>query len=580
MTTIVGLLIFALIASIVNYKRNLNVSTNAALTNVNGLTGSYFNNSNFISLVSTRVDPTINFNWGYNSPMNSIEADSFSIRWSGYVKPRYSETYTFYINVDDGVRLWINNQLLIDKWFQQAATEYSGQIPLTANQLYQIKLEYYDEVQAAVIEMRWSSNSQSKEIVPSSQLFTLSQSSAYNKSKGDLNGDGRVDLIDLSILSAKWGTADLTADIDGNGRVDIVELSILANNWGLTITSPTTVVATPTPTNILVNTPTPTNSAILNTFPSQSGKKFFKIPATGDISKLPSGAECAQRIRRTTWEPRPNNKIPNTTKPEPFTLKPWGGVANSDSYGYDRRANSIIQPRIDGNFLPPDSTTDEILQWAACKWGFDEDIARAQAIKESIWYQNTYGDYVPLTSTSPAWYYELYNAKDSSGSYLYRNKTWFKAIEAEVQRKRNAGATNILPESFSLLQIKHRFHQGLGNSITSTAYSADYTYGLWRACYEGWVTYFGDRADTTWKADIANRNASASADDKIMWGCIGSWFSGGWFDSGANNYISNTHPDGGVKEILSERRWEKSYFPCVMEQGKSNSCKIDPVLGY
>ncbi|PLS76840.1 MAG: hypothetical protein CYG59_26950, partial [Chloroflexi bacterium] len=62
----------------------------------------------------------------------SIGVDSFSVRWQGYVVPRYTETYTFYTTNDDGARLWVNGQQLVNDWTSHAARENQGQITLTA----------------------------------------------------------------------------------------------------------------------------------------------------------------------------------------------------------------------------------------------------------------------------------------------------------------------------------------------------------------------------------------------------------------------------------------------------------------
>jgi hypothetical protein len=51
------------------------------------------------------------------------------VRWTGGVKARYSQLYTFHTNTDDGVRLWVNGQLLIDKWVNQAATPGTAPLP-------------------------------------------------------------------------------------------------------------------------------------------------------------------------------------------------------------------------------------------------------------------------------------------------------------------------------------------------------------------------------------------------------------------------------------------------------------------
>lgn len=136
-----------------------------------GLKGEYYDNKDLTNLKLARTDATVNFDWGSGSPDSSIAADTFSARWTGRVQPLYSQTYTFYTYTDDGVRLWVNNQLIIDKWVDQAPREWSGTIDLTAGQKYDIMMEYYENGGGAVARLSWSSASQAKQIIPQSQLY-------------------------------------------------------------------------------------------------------------------------------------------------------------------------------------------------------------------------------------------------------------------------------------------------------------------------------------------------------------------------------------------------------------------------
>jgi YD repeat-containing protein len=136
-----------------------------------GLTGEYYDNDDFTGYKLTRIDPTVNFDWGSNSPDPSIGNDFFSVRWTGMVVPRYSETYTFYTTTDDGVRLWIDGQTIIDKWVDQGPTEWTGQVYLEAGRAYSIRMEFYEHWGGATAKLSWSSASQAKEIVPQSQLY-------------------------------------------------------------------------------------------------------------------------------------------------------------------------------------------------------------------------------------------------------------------------------------------------------------------------------------------------------------------------------------------------------------------------
>ncbi|MEA5466743.1 PA14 domain-containing protein [Leptothoe sp. PORK10 BA2] len=138
----------------------------------NGLKAEYYNNKNFTDLKLTRTDATVNFDWKGGSPDRTIGQDTFSTRWTGQIEPRYSETYTFETTSDDGVRLWVNNKLIIDKFFNQASTRRKGTITLEAGKRYDIRMDYYEDKGGAVAALRWSSNSQAREIVPQSQLYS------------------------------------------------------------------------------------------------------------------------------------------------------------------------------------------------------------------------------------------------------------------------------------------------------------------------------------------------------------------------------------------------------------------------
>ncbi|MBD2518702.1 PQQ-dependent sugar dehydrogenase [Nostoc sp. FACHB-973] len=137
-----------------------------------GLKAEYYDNIDFTNLKVTRTDAKVDFIWGNGSPDPLIGADTFSARWTGQVEAKYSETYNFYTSTDDGVRLWVNNKLLIDKFVDQSTTQHSGSIALVAGQKYDIKLEYYENGYTAVSQLSWSSASQTKEIIPQSQLYS------------------------------------------------------------------------------------------------------------------------------------------------------------------------------------------------------------------------------------------------------------------------------------------------------------------------------------------------------------------------------------------------------------------------
>ncbi|MBK8967538.1 MAG: PQQ-dependent sugar dehydrogenase [Lewinellaceae bacterium] len=118
-----------------------------------------------------RIDSTINFMWNDAAPDPALPSDYFTVRWMGFVQPLYSEMYTFSVRSDDGCRLWINDQLVIDQWVPQATTEHSGQIQLTGGKKYRIRLEYLEIGGGANVALFWQSQHQLLEIVPKRQLY-------------------------------------------------------------------------------------------------------------------------------------------------------------------------------------------------------------------------------------------------------------------------------------------------------------------------------------------------------------------------------------------------------------------------
>ena len=136
-----------------------------------GLLGDYFNDRFLTVQVLSREDPAIDFDWGGGSPDPLIAPDNFSVRWCGKIRPQFNETYTFYVTVDDGVRLWINGQTVVDAWLVQAPTQWIGSIALTADQLVDIQVEYYQNGGGALVRVEWESASQPRQIVPQDRLY-------------------------------------------------------------------------------------------------------------------------------------------------------------------------------------------------------------------------------------------------------------------------------------------------------------------------------------------------------------------------------------------------------------------------
>ena len=138
-----------------------------------GLYGVYFDAKDLSHRKATRTDATINFDWGGGAPHSGIGPDNFSIRWTGWVEPKASAAYSFHTVSDDGVRLWVDDKLIIDEWIDQGATKHTSTstIQMTAGHKYDIKLEYFQHGGAASVKLFWSAPGLAEEIIPSNHLY-------------------------------------------------------------------------------------------------------------------------------------------------------------------------------------------------------------------------------------------------------------------------------------------------------------------------------------------------------------------------------------------------------------------------
>jgi hypothetical protein len=144
-----------------------------ALSTGTGLHADYFNNRTLTEPAAlARVDATVNFNWAQGSPASgTIGADQFSVRWTGQVEALYTQTYTFYASSDDGVRLWVDGQQLINDWVNRSVAESRGTIALVAGRRYDIRAEYYENGGSAAMKLSWSSAGTPKQVIPQAQLY-------------------------------------------------------------------------------------------------------------------------------------------------------------------------------------------------------------------------------------------------------------------------------------------------------------------------------------------------------------------------------------------------------------------------
>ena len=144
----------------------------AAVAAATGLRGDYFSGTALAGTPLLIRNEAIDFSWAGASPGGSVPVDNFSVRWSGFLTPTASGNWRFQTVSDDGVRVYVNNVLVINNWTAHSSTtNTSGNVSLTAGQRVSIRVEYYDSGGGAEIRLRWRSPSSSSYVaIPAAQL--------------------------------------------------------------------------------------------------------------------------------------------------------------------------------------------------------------------------------------------------------------------------------------------------------------------------------------------------------------------------------------------------------------------------
>ena len=232
---------------------------------------------------------------------------------------------------------------------------------------------------------------------------------------------------------------------------------------------------------------------------------FSTVPPHG---LLPSEDQCAAWVSsQPTPETVPANQSANQTTPTQAWLSDLHAIPLQ---GTPTEAADIAP--VTGNFT---GSTDMILRWAACKWGVDEDVVRAEAYEESSWRQSLAADDDAVCHSR--------NVPTTALNY------WSEPSPCHPSK--------------GILQIKLIFFNAFPYAESSTALNADYRMARQRTCMNGDISWLYGQTSTDWGT------YPPSTTDGALYGCMGQWFSGGWGDSGAVNYVQQ------LKTILANRSW-------------------------
>lgn len=160
-----------------------------------GLAAQYFNGQNLDELYMTRTDRRLDFDWGDSSPdptyalgeIKAVPPDAFSARWKTRLYSCLGGETTFYLSADGGVRMWVDDELVIDDWVD-SNSERATTVTLTPGTTTPITIEYFEALGIASVKLYWESAAIPKELVPAAQFSTPNRAPAASPDSYTLSG--------------------------------------------------------------------------------------------------------------------------------------------------------------------------------------------------------------------------------------------------------------------------------------------------------------------------------------------------------------------------------------------------------
>ncbi|MCX6151255.1 MAG: glycoside hydrolase family 3 C-terminal domain-containing protein [Ignavibacteriales bacterium] len=124
--------------------------------NEQGLLGEYFDNMELKGTPSfSRIDKQVNFDFGEDGPTAGFNKFNYSVRWTGKIKAEKTGSYSLELTSDDGVRLWLDDKMLIDYWNDHAPEAKNVNVSLETGKEHKIKIEFYQNKGGAVAKLGW-----------------------------------------------------------------------------------------------------------------------------------------------------------------------------------------------------------------------------------------------------------------------------------------------------------------------------------------------------------------------------------------------------------------------------------------
>ena len=222
------------LANLIRLRFQPPAATNLVTTNgvtashpvpTNGLLGLYYNEPDHTGAFKTRYDSAIDYDWGESAPFLGLNSDRFSVRWIGALTPQFTEHYTFHTVTDDGVRLYINTNIVIDAWKEEFMNLASIPMILYAGKRYDFRMETFDNTARAAAKLYWSSPSTPRTIIPKA-CFTPGVPPDPASALAFFRIPPGVMLVDGSVLARKIQVAD-ESSVRFSGKSAIPSLSTI-----------------------------------------------------------------------------------------------------------------------------------------------------------------------------------------------------------------------------------------------------------------------------------------------------------------------------------------------------------------
>ena len=427
-----------------------------------GLLGQYYTNSsttytnaanfNPTNLFLTRVDPTIDFDWT-NGTSPDLSNGLYTVRWTGQVQPQFSGTYFFDVQSEAGCKLWVDDQLLINKWQSQGLTDWTNVITLQAGTRYDIRLDYLKTAGAGQAYLYWYSASQSREIIPNSCLYPTN--------------------------SYVPGTSNAPAEITSA----LSAVAFLGQPFTFTVTganTPLGFTANGLPPGLAFNN----TNGVISGIPTLVGSFSVTLTASNlvgegasvlNIEVLNTGSSVVQEI----WTNVPGTNVTDIPLDTPANItNVLGTLQGVTNYGdnYGERIRGYFTPPVTGNYYFWIAGSDSAQLWISDDNNQVNEVLRA-------WVTPTNNPTAPgQNGTSPG-QFNLQSSQQSGWLSLTAGQQYY----IEIEHKAGAGTndnwsvawlqdptgTNSNPAGVVPGYLLSRYYPPLPSSTPGTLYSAN-----------------------------------------------------------------------------------------------------------